>query len=103
MCRLIEFLFFQYLSQPEPLFMGYYFLIVFQSATIARNHTRFTRIIFLLDESTEIMKFVLKFLCMLYFNLAIENWSVYKTNLLDTKKNVYVKYQKIIGDGRFLF
>ena len=83
--------------------MGYYFLIVFQSATIARNHTRFTRIIFLLDESTEIMKFVLKFLCMLYFNLAIENWSVYKTNLLVTKKNVYVKYQKIIGDGRFLF
>ena len=103
MCRLIEFLFFQYLSQPEPLFMGYYFLIVVQGATIARYHSRFTRIIFLLNGSTEIMKFVLKFLCISYFNLAIENWSVYKTNLPDTKKNVYVKYQKIIGDGRFLF
>ena len=56
-----------------------------------RYHGRFTRIIFLLNESTEIMKLVLKYLCILYFNLAIENWSVYNINLLDTKKKVYVK------------
>ena len=66
--------------------MGYYFLFVVQSATIARYHSRFTRIIFLLNENTEIMKLVLKFLYILYFNLAIENWSVYKTNLFDAKK-----------------
>ena len=71
--------------------MEYYFLIVVQCATIARHHGRFTRIIFLLNESTEITKLVLKYLCILYFNLAIENWSVYKINLLDTKKKVYVK------------
>ena len=71
--------------------MGYYFLIVVRCATIARYHSRFTRIIFLLNESTEIMKLVLKFLCILYLNLAIENWSVYKINLLDAKKRVYVK------------
>ena len=71
--------------------MEYYFLIVVQCATIARHHGRLTRIIFLLNESTEIMKLVLKYLCILYFNLAIENWSVYNINLLDTKKKVYVK------------
>ena len=71
--------------------MEYYFLIVVQCATIARYHGRFTRIIFLLNESTEIMKLVLKYLCILYFNLAIEDWSVYNINLLDTKKKVYVK------------
>ena len=70
--------------------MGYYFLIVIQCATIATYHSRFTRIIFLLNESTEIMKLVLTFLCILYFNLAIENWSVCKVNLLDAKKS-YVK------------
>ena len=37
------------------------------------------------------MKLVLKFLCILNFSSAIENWSVYKTNLFDTKKNKYVK------------
>ena len=81
--------------------MGYYFLFVVQSAKIARSHSRFTRIIFLLNESTEIMKLVLKSLCILHFNLAIENWSIYEINLLDAKK-VYVKLQKNIGHGRFL-
>ena len=88
MCWFIQFLSFQYLLQPEPLFMGFHFLIVVECATIARYHSRFTRIIFLLNGSTEIMKLVLKFLCILYFNLAIENWSVYKTNLLDAKKSI---------------
>ena len=68
--------------------MGYYLLIFVESTTIARYHSRFTRIIYLLNESTEIMKHVLKFLCILYFNLAIEYWSVYKINLLDAKKSV---------------
>ena len=36
------------------------------------------------------MKLVLKFLCILNLYLAIENWSIYKTDLFDTKKK-YVK------------
>ena len=48
------------------------------------------------------MKLVLKSLCILHFNLAIENWSIYEINLLDAKK-VHVKLQKNIGHGRFLF
>ena len=67
--------------------MRYYLFVVIQSATIARYHSRFTRILFLLNESIEIMNLVLKLLCILYFNLAIESWSLYKKNPLDAKKS----------------
>ena len=40
------------------------------------------------------MKLVLKLLCIVNFNLAIENSLVYKTNLFDNK---------LMGHGRFLF
>ena len=103
MFRCIEFLFFQWLSQPELVFTGYYLLIVLQSVTIARYHSRFTRIILLLNENAEIIKFVLQFLCILYFNLSIKNWSVRKANLFDAKKKCVCKIKKFVGSGRFLF
>ena len=72
--------------------MGYFFLIIFQSTTMARYHGRFTRITFLLNESTKIMKFVLKVWYNLYFNLVIENRSAYKTNLFNVKKKLPQNY-----------
>ena len=40
----------------------------------------------LLNESTKIMKFALNFLYILHFNQPIEKRSVYKANLINTKK-----------------